>query len=635
MTGIRRYGEIWRTSLEQLGLVLGVLVQLVLTLAVFGVGFGLGLVFLLPGPIEAGRRVTNRQRRIVGRWTGIEVGVPYTPRPAPPVPEPDGLYRHETRLYRTPRVPRFFNRLTWVLEDKATGWDLLWLLAHPIVGGFLAALPYGLVGLGGYLAVTRVWYFAGLAVLGLLIVPLTVRAYGWWARIMLRPSRPRGPWRAWVMCRFAAFIQSAALLALSALSAAVLAIVVLGLVLSFGLGLVVFVLPPVLENLRWLPRLRRYLAGTWSGTPIPEPYRRRPELPVPRPDGLYRIGKTLYRSAAMARFTLRYRWLLHDPATWRDLLWLLVDPIMSVILLLPGAGLVIYGIWGQALPSITSHFGAPHNAWYGEFAGSSALAIPVGVLLALLGLVLAPRGLRPHGWWTGLLLAPTKSAALTQRVAHLTETRGDAVDAQAAEVRRIERDLHDGAQARLVSVGLTLGAAERLLQENPESARALLAQARESSATALAELRDLVRGIHPPVLAERGLGDAVRAVALDCPLPVRVAADLPSGLPAPVESAAYFAVCEALTNAVRHAGAQHVSIDLRHRDGVLAMAVTDDGHGGADPDLGTGLHGIRRRLGTFDGSLTVHSPPGGPTVVRMELPCGLSSPKTSTSSGTD
>jgi signal transduction histidine kinase len=143
-----------------------------------------------------------------------------------------------------------------------------------------------------------------------------------------------------------------------------------------------------------------------------------------------------------------------------------------------------------------------------------------------------------------------------------------------------------------------------------------------------------VRGIHPPVLSERGLGDAVRALALDAGIPVRVSVDLPGRPPAPVESAVYFAVSEVLANAVRHAGATAITVDMRHRDGVLRAAVRDDGRGGADPAGGTGLRGIERRLGSFDGTLAVRSPHGGPTEVTLEVPCALSSPKTSTSSGT-
>ncbi|MGH3240132.1 MAG: sensor histidine kinase, partial [Spirillospora sp.] len=195
----------------------------------------------------------------------------------------------------------------------------------------------------------------------------------------------------------------------------------------------------------------------------------------------------------------------------------------------------------------------------------------------------------------------------------------------------IERDLHDGAQARLVAMGMSLGAIEHLLDKDPEKARILLAEARASSAKALHELRDLVRGIHPPVLADRGIGDAIKALALDHPLRVEVNADLPARPEPPVESAAYFAVSEILTNAAKHSGASRVWIDVRYEQGMLRISITDDGQGGATLDGGTGLRGLERRIGTFDGVLALSSPVGGPTIVTMELPCALSSPKTSPS----
>ena len=208
----------------------------------------------------------------------------------------------------------------------------------------------------------------------------------------------------------------------------------------------------------------------------------------------------------------------------------------------------------------------------------------------------------------------------------LTQTRRDAVDTSAAELRRIERDLHDGAQARLVAMGMDLGTIEALVEKNPQKAKELLAQARKSSAEALTELRDLVRGIHPPVLAERGLGDAVKALALRLPVATDVDVDLPGRAEAPVESAAYFAVSEVLTNAVKHSGADRVWVDVHHTGatGMLRIAVTDNGKGGASIGAGSGLSGIERRLGTFDGILAVSSPAGGPTMVTMEIPCALS-----------
>ncbi len=211
----------------------------------------------------------------------------------------------------------------------------------------------------------------------------------------------------------------------------------------------------------------------------------------------------------------------------------------------------------------------------------------------------------------------------------LTETRTYAVDGAAAELRRVEQDLHDGAQARLVALGMSLRAAEHLIEENPKAAIALVGQARETSSKALCDLRILVRGICPPVLAERGLGDAVRALALDTPLRTELEIDLPERLDTPAESAAYFAVAEVLANAVKHSGAQRVQIRIRRAVGMLRIEVIDDGAGGADPLKGTGLRGVERRLGTFDGILALNSPPGGPTIVVVEVPCASSSLKTS------
>jgi signal transduction histidine kinase len=209
---------------------------------------------------------------------------------------------------------------------------------------------------------------------------------------------------------------------------------------------------------------------------------------------------------------------------------------------------------------------------------------------------------------------------LTKRVTRLTQTRSDATETAAAELRRIERDLHDGAQARLVAVGMALRAAEQLMPANPDAAMALVAEARQTSSRALDDIRDLVRGIYPPVLADRGLADAVRALALDSPLTVHTELDLRAEPPMPVAAAVYFAVAEALTNAARHAAADAVEVVLADDDDLLRATVTDDGYGGADPAAGTGLAGVERRLATFDGILAVNSPPGGPTIIAIEVP---------------
>ncbi|HVV23972.1 MAG TPA: histidine kinase, partial [Pseudonocardiaceae bacterium] len=319
------------------------------------------------------------------------------------------------------------------------------------------------------------------------------------------------------------------------------------------------------------------------------------------------------------------------PPAWRSLLWLAGQPLVGLPQLLPGA-MIAYGGWGLIAQALVN----PHRSnWVGQLFGSMWLALLGGAALVLGGLAVAPTLARAHERWLLFVLRPDAVVEeLTARVERLTETRAAATDTQAAEVRRIERDLHDGAQARLVAMGMTLGAVEALIDTDPAAAKRLLAQAKDTSAAALAELRGLIRGILPPVLAERGLVDAVRALALDSPLRVDVRAAVDGRATAPVESAAYFAVAEALTNAVRHSGADRVWVELRHDEGALRMTVLDDGGGGADPDRGSGLRGIERRLGSFDGTVTVSSPVGGPTMVTMELPCVLSSPRTSTSSET-
>jgi signal transduction histidine kinase len=262
-------------------------------------------------------------------------------------------------------------------------------------------------------------------------------------------------------------------------------------------------------------------------------------------------------------------------------------------------------------------------------------AVQAAAILAF-GLWLVPRTIGVHA---RVLLRPGPDPELTGRVEQLTQARADAVDSAAAELRRVERDLHDGAQARLVALGMNLRAAERLIHTSPQAAVALVAEARQASSLALTELRDLVRGIYPPVLADRGLADAVRALALDIPIRTQTDIDLPGRLEFPVETACYFAAAEALTNAVKHSGARLVQIRIRHSapprgsgpsaPGLLRIEITDNGIGGADPARGTGLAGVERRLGTFDGILAVSSPPGGPTMIIMEVPCVLSSPRTS------
>ncbi len=361
-----------------------------------------------------------------------------------------------------------------------------------------------------------------------------------------------------------------------------------------------FLLPAALLEVRKLTLLTRRLAADWCGVTVPVPY-----LPPPAP------GPLGYRR--------RMAWLLSDPATWRDLVWLVVNALGGWLVAALSPLLVAVGLFGFVIPALSPYYPIP--AFPGNTHGTVLL---IGAAMVVFGLLVAPRMLTGYGAVAHWLLAPSGQEELRLRVRHLAESRAETVDSSASELRRIERDLHDGAQARLVAMGLALDAAGRALDTDPETARSLVFEARDSSAKALAELRDLVRGIHPPVLADRGLPEAVRAIALDSPLPVRVVSEVPGRPPAPVESAAYFAVCELLANVAKHAGARWAEVDLRYGHGMLRVGVADNGGGGADPAAGTGLHGIERRLAAFDGVLAVSSPAGGPTVVSLEVPCELS-----------
>jgi signal transduction histidine kinase len=280
-----------------------------------------------------------------------------------------------------------------------------------------------------------------------------------------------------------------------------------------------------------------------------------------------------------------------------------------------------------------------HPAYWYERNLDRGFAIHAGVWLSLLGFLVGAWAASGFGYfwpmWVVLLAAvalgphaavllaraPDRSA-LNRRISVLESSRAGAVDVQEAELRRIERDLHDGAQARLVALGMSLGMAEqKLAGADAEAARELLAEARTGAGEALRELRDLARGIHPPVLADRGLDAAVRALAAGSPISVTVSVTMPERPKPPVESAAYFVVAEALANAGKHAQASRVDVRIAREGQALSVEVHDDGVGGADAG-GGGLDGLRRRVQALDGTLAVISPPGGPTTIRAQMPCG-------------
>jgi hypothetical protein len=381
------------------------------------------------------------------------------------------------------------------------------------------------------------------------------------------------------------------------------ACVVCVLLLPAGLGVVLA--PKSLLAVRRHAGLQRRWALEWSGVTIATPYR---PWPAKRTNRLFRVFR-------------RCKWVLGDPATWRDLLWTLVNVPVSVVLGLLPAFLLIAFTWTAVVD-----YGTMTRGWWN--------VAPHGVLLQVFFLSMLPACVIAGPWLLSMhaaaaswLLAPPRRE-MAARVSQLTESRWDAVDASAAELRRIERDLHDGAQARLVALGMNIGFAEQMVKDNPDLALTLLAEARQSSGQALSELRALVRGIYPPALAERGLDGAVRALALSLPLPVDLHIEL-SGRPAPpVESAAYFAIAEVLANVVKHSGADRAWVQLEYDHGRLIAIVGDNGTGGAHPRAGGGLQGIDRRLNAFDGMVAVTSPAGGPTQVTMELPCELSLART-------
>ena len=372
--------------------------------------------------------------------------------------------------------------------------------------------------------------------------------------------------------------------------------------LAAGLGLALFA--AVVWVTRRLAGAQRHRAAAVLGVPLPTPY-----LPLP--------------SGAPARL----RTVLRDPGTWRDLAWLPCQFVAGLV------GIVLsVGLWLGAVECVTApalRVLLPEPTGFDpavlELTGRSApwtwALVPAGLGLAAVAYRLPRYLIRSQARLAAVLLGPTSAARLATRVDRLTATRAATVDASANELRRIERDLHDGAQARLVAVAMSLGVAEDVIDADPAGAKALLAEARAGAGVALTELRDLVRGIHPPVLADRGLAAAVRALTLGSALPVELDLRLDRRLAAPVESAAYFAIAEALTNTIRHSGAGKVSVTLVDAGTALRITVRDEGRGGADPARGTGLLGIRRRLVAFDGELRVSSPPDGPTVLDMELPC--------------
>ncbi|BCJ51393.1 histidine kinase [Actinoplanes sp. NBRC 14428] len=376
-----------------------------------------------------------------------------------------------------------------------------------------------------------------------------------------------------------------------------LAYLLSAIVLEAGV-LAVILAPVLLGNLNGVHPAASVTAGVLllglAGPAVARAERRRLRLvdrePLPAP----------HRPAPAANPAARLRALLREPATWREVGF---AAVCSLALCLVDGALIALGAYLIVLPVL---------ALAAAGALVTVLLLPVyayvvtgwaGVRAAITRAVLAPR-----------------DAELGEQLIALSQSRVRLVDAFEVERRRIERDLHDGAQQRLVALTMTLGLA-RLDVADDSPLAAQLDTAHRQATEALTELQELIRGVHPEVLTGRGLPAAVEDVAGRSALPVEIDVRLPRRLTASVEATAYFVVCETLANASRHAGATSAAVRIGLENDLLVVEVSDDGHGGADPGRGSGLSGLLDRVAVLDGRLLLSSPPGGPTVVRVEIPC--------------
>jgi signal transduction histidine kinase len=318
---------------------------------------------------------------------------------------------------------------------------------------------------------------------------------------------------------------------------------------------------------------------------------------------------------------------LADQGFRRDLRWLAVHGTWSLLISVFGMILIVNGVedftypmWYRMLPG--EPFTPSFVPWTVSDNGSALAVGLYGLVWAVCFLIIGPGMAWLQAWPGRRLLTPTADTDLSVRIAQLSATRAAALDAHVTELRRIERSLHDGAQNRLVAVTVLLGATRRALARDPATAEAALDRAQDAAEQALAELRTVVRSILPPVLADRGFAESLAGLAADCAVPCRIDVDVPGRCAASVEATAYFVIAEALTNVAKHSQARNAAVIVRRHGDRLLLRVHDDGIGGADQS-GSGLAGIRGRIEAHDGLLTVTSPPGGPTTLQAELPCGL------------
>ncbi|MBA3379095.1 MAG: sensor histidine kinase [Chloroflexia bacterium] len=390
------------------------------------------------------------------------------------------------------------------------------------------------------------------------------------------------------------------------------------LLLSFALGLfwlftivfiaaagltlsIVWVGIPILAALFalviWGAQVERHRLRVFLGVDIPTPYR------------YFEPSSSPWKRAWM---------VLRNPQLWRDMWYLLLLTPLGIL------GLIV--VWipiPLLLAPIIVIFGGDASLFFWDISSffEAVLAMLVGLVLIVPFSMLINLTALLHVRVAHRFLAPSTEEVLTERVEELTESRSAVMRAMYLERRRIERDLHDGAQQHLVALAMELGRAREKLASDPEAARKLIESSHEDSKLVLAELRDLVRGIHPAVLTDRGLDAAISAIAGRSPIPVEVEIKLKDRQPDEVEGTAYFVVVEALTNVAKHSQATKAKVSIDRNRGWLHLEITDNGRGGANPVNGTGIRGLRDRILALDGQFWLSSPPGKGTTIKVEIPC--------------
>jgi signal transduction histidine kinase len=319
----------------------------------------------------------------------------------------------------------------------------------------------------------------------------------------------------------------------------------------------------------------------------------------------------------------QFRQALRSEALWRQALYhLIAGPLVGIAIVALALMDLLAIVVAVKLPAHVLGLLDPDHGVSGKFWGQCAYILLAGSV-TFAGPRLIRLLARADETAARRLLGPSETIVLAHRVQTLSDSRAAAVEAADAERRRIERDLHDGAQQRLMSLAVHLGIARKTLKNVPPEAMSVIIDAHEQVKEAMAEIRDLVRGLHPAVLDDRGLDAALSGVAARSAVPVRLKVGATGPLSASVETVAYFVVSEALANVVKHARAKQAAVDVSRHDDRLLIRVSDDGVGGADARRGTGLTGLAQRVASVDGRLRLTSPSGGPTVLTAELPCGV------------